>query len=360
MKKWITVLSLVLFIAAISTAVYAQDADKSSGRSGAVKLGDVKHSAFLTLDLQAGFPLDPFFVSINGGGEVDASTLDENCFGYINDKPVVTLNWEGQVDTAYIFFYSDHDPTLVIQMPDGSFMCNDDAHEHLLDPIVQLDNPPSGEYRLWVGSFDEGNLIPGILVVTTKSEFSVGNFDPGSFVKREKLARTPATIERQLPEARLLRAILADGLEAEKTDAPVLDATTQTITRSVVVTGATPAFMLPVAEASPAQLCSGLVNYEADAVFNLTRNVAKLNVFFEGESDSTLAVIAPDGAAHCIDNSSDGANLHPFITIDRPQLGAYGVVVGRFDPSIPITGVLTIDISGKLQPAVLAPETTNP
>ena len=33
--------------------------------------------ALLSLDLEAGFPLDPFFVSVNGGGDLDAAILQK-------------------------------------------------------------------------------------------------------------------------------------------------------------------------------------------------------------------------------------------------------------------------------------------
>ena len=54
--------------------------------------------ALVTLDLAAGFPLDPTFVSVNGGGEVDASLLGPDCKGFINRNPVVTVNWTGAAD----------------------------------------------------------------------------------------------------------------------------------------------------------------------------------------------------------------------------------------------------------------------
>ena len=52
----------------------------------------------VTLDLSAGFPLDPTFVSVNGGGEVDASLLSKSCKGFVNRQPVVTVKWAGQAE----------------------------------------------------------------------------------------------------------------------------------------------------------------------------------------------------------------------------------------------------------------------
>jgi len=90
MKKWIAILAMVVLVASLSTAALAQDAGKPpSGQNDAVDMVDVEHSAFLSLDLAAGFPLDPFFVSVNGGGDLDASTLSDECTGYINELPIV-------------------------------------------------------------------------------------------------------------------------------------------------------------------------------------------------------------------------------------------------------------------------------
>ncbi len=124
--------------------------------------------SLVTLDLAAGFPLDPTFMSVNGGGEVDASLLGPDCKGYINRNPVVTVNWSGEADLLRAFFYSDSDSTLVVLTPDGKLICNDNANEQLLDPVLDIKNPVPGKYRIWVGSAADRQRIPGVLVLTTQ------------------------------------------------------------------------------------------------------------------------------------------------------------------------------------------------
>ncbi len=126
----------------------------------------------MTLDLAAGFPLDPTFVSVNGGGEVDASLLGPDCKGFINRNPVATVNWTGAAEMLRAFFYSDSDSTLVVLTPDGKLVCNDNANEQLLDPVLDIKNPVPGKYRIWVGSAADRQRIPGILVLTAKPETS--------------------------------------------------------------------------------------------------------------------------------------------------------------------------------------------
>src|SRR5262245_20002239 len=88
LMKRTTVSLLILFVALVqtSTALAQENTDASSQAP----------TAYVTLNLAAGFPLDPFFVSVNGGGEVDASTLASGCTGYVNTEPTVTLNWTGE------------------------------------------------------------------------------------------------------------------------------------------------------------------------------------------------------------------------------------------------------------------------
>ena len=98
-------------------------------------------ASLITMDLAAGFPLDPTFVSVQAGGEVDASLLASHCVGFINQQPVVTVNWTGATPYVEVFFVSDSDPTLVVLTPDGQLLCNDDAHEDLLDPAIEPQRP---------------------------------------------------------------------------------------------------------------------------------------------------------------------------------------------------------------------------
>lgn len=77
-----------------------------------------------------------------------------------------------------------------MQLPDGSYLCNDDASDNVLDPELLIESPAEGQYNLWVGSYDEGQLIPGFLVITANRSVNVNNFDPGALVKRGAIGGT--------------------------------------------------------------------------------------------------------------------------------------------------------------------------
>ena len=149
-----------ILILGVALLLVALTAGTALAQSDAGDAANPEPSAYITLDLKAGFVLDPFLVSVNGGGEVDASTLDEGCVGFINDAPVMKANWEGKAEFIDIFFYSDTDPTLVVQLPDGSYVCADDANENLLIRNSPSRNPPPANTRSGSAASTKANCCP--------------------------------------------------------------------------------------------------------------------------------------------------------------------------------------------------------
>lgn len=309
---------------------------------------DLSKSLF-TIDLQAGFALDPTFISVNAGGEVDASLLNPACRGFINRQPVVTINWSGEAEFVRTFFVSDSDPTLVVLTPDGHIVCNDDANRLVLDPAVQISNPVSGTYRIWIGSIAANQLIPGVLVMTTKSEVNLGTFRLGALIQRPVLA------EPQVTPSPSNRETISAAIAAAAASAPALTADSGVTTTAISAEGTIPLFQLNLLNPQ----CSGEVSSAPDFVFNWTGPADQLSIFFEGDRDSTLLVVGAGGAVvACNDDTEAGVNVNPLVVLQQPPDGLYGVWVGRLDPTQPVTGTLTISPAADAAPAVLAPATT--
>jgi serine protease Do len=316
-------------------------------------------TAFLTLNLAAGHPLDPFIVSLNGGGPVDASELGEDCVGYISEQPTLLVNWSGETDFVKAFFYSDHDPVLVIQTPAGDYLCNDDANDLLLDPVIQIDHPATGEYRLWVGSYDPGQLLPGVLVLTLRPEINLGAFNLGGLVKR------PAIAERLIHNEavnliRLPTALLTDTATLRAAPPMALSMEMLPLTTTVTVSGLLPIHQL---ESNGAH-CNGLVEDSPTLTFEWESARQSFNVYFEGELDATLLVEMPDGQLLCNDdsvadahgNGAAEANLNPLVIVDEPPTGRYHIYVGRLSDAGAVAGVLTLTTDLDAKPTVLAPQ----
>ncbi|MEX2131716.1 MAG: DUF945 family protein [Pseudohongiellaceae bacterium] len=112
---------------------------------------------FENLTLNSGFSPDPYTVSVLAVGTSPAfGILGADCFGNVSSTQAdVTLNYTAGTDYGlYVYAESDTDTTLVIRSPDG-WLCDDDSHGDF-DPAVSIDAPQSGEYLIWIGTYDLG------------------------------------------------------------------------------------------------------------------------------------------------------------------------------------------------------------
>lgn len=287
--------------------------------------------AYVTVDLNAGFPLDPFLVSANGGGELDMSVLSEKCKGYINPNPTLTINWTGNADLARVFTFSDADPTLVIQTPDGKFLCGDDHNSILLDAQIEISKPSPGIYNVWVGSAAAKQLLPTILVLTTRADVTVNNFQLSDLVKRPAMPQASSNLPHAL-QAKIVTEALA---RYKGTVGGPLGATP--LTQAVQSAGDIAAFDIDLGAAQ----CSGYIGDTPDFVFDVNSATEQMTVWFAGKQDASLLVVGPQGAAYCNDDSG-ADNANPSVRLQKPAQGRYGVFVGRFSQDAPVEGTVTV------------------
>jgi hypothetical protein len=342
MKRFVVTLALLAAMLLTATTAFAQTGDGTAG--GTVPPAEKAPDAFITMNLEAGFVLDPFLVSVNGGGDVDASTLADGCTGYISENPILTVDWSGETDFVDVFFYSEHDPVLVIQTPDGGYLCNDDASDALLDPQIKLEAPAPGRYNFWVGSYDEGQLIPGILVLTARPNVTAGSFDLGDLVHRGAISEDDVqeTEQTKLDELAKIQA---------ETEITAPEEGTDTLSADVVADGEIPAFDIRVDD----QICNGYISQEPAFGFNEDGNADLLRVFVEADADATLFLARGTDDIWCNDDAEPGVNLNPMVEIENPEAGDYFVYVGRLSLDEPITATVTATENAELMPAVLAP-----
>lgn len=102
--------------------------------------------------LAPGFTPDPATATGNAGGLTDASTLSGDCRGYIAATPNHVLTATGAFPNLRIAVNGGSaDLTLVVQRPDGTYLCNDDFEG--FHPLVE--GPfAAGEHRIYVGSYN--------------------------------------------------------------------------------------------------------------------------------------------------------------------------------------------------------------
>lgn len=124
-------------------------------------------SNFGSTDLTAGFTPDPFTVEITSGGPIDVSYLGNGCRGFATAASDYDVTYTaGSEDLLRFYFVAEtEDTTLIINAPDGSWHCNDDA-PGTIDPMIDFDDPEEGRYDVWIGSYESGTENEGTLYVT--------------------------------------------------------------------------------------------------------------------------------------------------------------------------------------------------
>lgn len=134
--------------------------------AGAASAQDISaEPTYGTQNLSAGFLPDPVEISLAAGGSVEASVEGQgSCAGFHADAPDVDLNYEAGGMPLYIYVEADADTTLLVNQPDGSWICNDDTIG--LNPVIAIPAPQSGLYNIYVGTYDSGSLPPATLKIS--------------------------------------------------------------------------------------------------------------------------------------------------------------------------------------------------
>ena len=116
--------------------------------------------------LAAGFIPDPHAVDVQAGGEIAAETAaDPACRGSVTAAPSFRLFYTAATAPLIFKAMSEADTTLVINLPDGTWLCDDDGGEGL-NPLVTIEQPATGQYDIWVGTYGGGALQAATLLIT--------------------------------------------------------------------------------------------------------------------------------------------------------------------------------------------------
>lgn len=111
---------------------------------------------FGTVNLQSGFTPDPRTVEVRAGGADRNSVSGSGCAGFINNaQPDVDLNYQAGRSRLYLYVKSDTDTTLLVNDANGTWHCSDDFEGS--NPAIVLNNPPSGNYNIWVGTYAQNS-----------------------------------------------------------------------------------------------------------------------------------------------------------------------------------------------------------
>jgi hypothetical protein len=120
---------------------------------------------FGAVALAGGFLPDPHRVALQSGGPIHAAAVDAGCLGYVAEAPDYRLNYTPGEYILFISVVSEFDTTLVVNDPAGNWYCDDDSGG-ALNPAIEWDNPPAGQYDIWVGTYGATNYRDAVLYIS--------------------------------------------------------------------------------------------------------------------------------------------------------------------------------------------------
>lgn len=339
MKKGLPVVLLTLLIALLpGMLALAQDGLDSSLESN-----------YGIFTLEPGFLPDPYIIPMLSGGDVNAGeqNLGADCAGNVTSQPDLVIEWESASDNMHIFFVGMDDTTLIVELPSGSFVCNDDSVG--TDPSVNIANPEAGDYAVWVGTYGAANdYIPGYLMVSEFEDSLPGGIVTNipNFVtvyedfggssedtpETEATPSTPDTADALNPEGEPTygASTLSDGFTPDPTVIEMSSGGSLDITAREIGTE-----------------CRGFTAENPDYRVEWTGSGDLLRLFFVSEGDTTLIVQTPSGEFACNDDFGD---LNPLVDIPNPEAGTYNIWIGTFGAEEVIPGSLYITSSDRNDP----------
>jgi len=125
----------------------------SSTEASAQRLSPRSRPTYGQANLRAGFMPDPHIMSGQMGGPIQANQLNGSCRGYISAAPnhvVVTRTGFRNIRFAV---NATSDSTLVVMLPNGQLVCDDDGGSGL-NPLVSTSSPP-GRIAIWIGAYTQ-------------------------------------------------------------------------------------------------------------------------------------------------------------------------------------------------------------
>jgi hypothetical protein len=119
------------------------------------------------IELTSGFVPDPTTRQMLSGGTVDTRYIGGGCRGYATAAPDLSVRYTVQGFSSFLRFYfeGNGDTTLIVNDPTGNWLCGDDSYG-TLNPTIDINDPDSGRYDIWVGSYTSGATVSGTLSIT--------------------------------------------------------------------------------------------------------------------------------------------------------------------------------------------------
>ncbi len=283
MSRTVIVVILVLCLAALPVS-----AGDRLNPAGAPRYGS--HA------LAPGFAPAPATHDALSGGDINVKSLNlgDNCLGYATSDPDFLVELTGDFRRITFLIASEEDSTLIINLPNGSWACNDDTNG--LNPALVFHNAPPGGYRIWIGSYAAETNDESVLYISEAGPAALPTTATGPDPGRDPLYGETSLTPGFQPAPFSLQVVgggrnqIADYIADEQ--------------------------------------CQGYISEAPDFSVYLSDSFDEIWFAVHSPADMTLLVNAADGTWHC---SDDHLDANPGIGFSSPLAGLYDVWVGSAD-----------------------------
>jgi len=257
-----------------------------------------------SVTLKSGFNPDPFVKNVTSGGPIHTQLAGVNA--HVADAPDFRLFYTAGSFPLTFKAQSSGDTTLLINLPDGSWIANDDGGSGL-NPQIRLDHPKSGRYDIYVGSY-RNTMSQAKLTITELTSQS----NPA-----------PGPVSTGTPDPSLNATYGSVTLQTGFLPDPVV--------RNVTAGGSLTTKLGGV---------SAHVASAPDYRLFYTAGKAPLTFSVDSAADTTLLINLPDGT--WVANDDGAGNHNPMIRLTNPMSGRYDIFVGTFGTSLTAPARLSI------------------
>lgn len=156
----------------VNTCDSRDDVLVNCGGGGGATMQTGLPSTYGDYTLNQGFLPDPVTYPATSGGPVDVfAQLGGVCNGFAAQAPDFQFTYNGSASLFRFYFVTDNasaDTTLIINDPNGTWHCNDDAGlgVNWRNPMIDFTPGIWGVYDVWIGSLNSGQGWSGTLYVT--------------------------------------------------------------------------------------------------------------------------------------------------------------------------------------------------
>lgn len=268
----------------------------AAGVWGSTATVQAQRPLYGSANLRAGFMPDPHIMNGMMGGTIQASQFAQNCRGTVNPQPSHIVRTQTGFRNIRFVVNGQGDSTLMVMLPNGQVLCDDDGGEGL-NPLIQTSSPP-GDIRIWVGVYSQSNQgRPYTMGVTELSHITANH-----------LNAAPGPMPGPIPGPQPVSGISPNS-------PPVFGGVNLRagfMPDPHVVAGTAGG---PVSAQAVDQSCRGYVSPQPSHLLVTQTGFNQIRIAVNGGSlDTTLMVMLPNGQVVCNDDSEGFNPLVAFST----------------------------------------------